>query len=276
MRYLRIAVICLFVVSLGFSAWVDLRYYSSINTDLPAISNNIELLEVSVADDESALLEGLTARDATDGDLTDQIMVAAISHFVEENVVNVKYVVFDAHHNAATLTRKVRYTDYESPRFSMSRAAVIARGSNFDVLSHVKVMDCIDGDISRQIRVINNMVNIYSAGVYPVTMEVTNSCGDVSQLTLWVTVLDKENNAAITLSQYIVYAQQGSEFDPYSYIGTVTDTAGMYLPKEKVQVKGSLDMNTPGTYRLEYSYTDTLITAQTAMTVVVESEGGAL
>lgn len=275
MRYLRLAVICLFVCSLGFFIWANLHHYSSVNMDKPSITSDTELLEVSVSDDPAALLEGLSAQDATDGDLTDQIMVASISHFIEPNVVNVKYVVFDAHHNAATLTRRVCYTDYESPRFSLESPAVFMRGSNFDLLNRIKVEDCIDGDISEQIRVITNMVNIYSAGVYPVSLEVTNSCGDISQLTLWVTVLDQENTASIALRQYIVYAQKGAAFDPYSYITSVTDSTGMNLPKENVLVKGSVDMNTPGTYRLEYSYTDALVTAQTALTVVVEGEEGA-
>ena len=152
---------------------------------------------------------------------------------------------------------------------------MITRGSNFDLLNHVKVVDCIDGDISGRIRVISNMVNIYAAGVYPVTMEVTNSCGDLSQLTLWVTVLDKENSAAIELNEYVTYVECGSTFDPNSYINKVTNTHGSFLPKEGVQVKGTLDMNTPGEYRLEYHYSDQQAEGRTTLLVVVQSREGA-
>ena len=275
MRYLRVVAILLFVISLAISAWANVRYYSDRNTDMPTISSDTELLQISVKDDSSALLQGLTAQDATDGDLTDEIMVTSISHFVEPGVVNVKYVVFDRHHNAATLTRKVQYTDYQSPQFSLTVPPVLVRGSNFDLLKQVKVIDCIDGDISSKIRVITNMVNMYTAGVYPVTLEVTNSCGDLSQLTLWVTVLEKENTATVALSRYIVYVKQGASFNPYSYISTVTDANHVSQPKENVQVKGSLDVNTPGVYRLEYSYSDEFGAGQTAMTVMVESREGA-
>lgn len=271
MRYLRMAVIGIFVLSLGFYAWANLRYYSSINTDMPAITSDTQLLKISVNDGPEALLQGLTARDDTDGDLTDQIMVASVSHLMEENTVNVKYVVFDSHNNAASFTRKVCYTDYRSPRFSLESPAVFAQGKNFDLLGRLKVIDCIDGDISSRIRVLSNMVNIYAAGVYPVALEVTNSCGDVSQLTLWVTVLNKENSAAISLEQYIVYVEQGGAFDPYSYIRGVTDANNVSLPKEAVEIKGSLDLNTPGAYQLEYLYSDQNVSGQTAMTVVVQS-----
>ena len=275
MRYLRLGVIGLFVVSLAFFAWANYRYKRGTNSDIPTISSNTDLLEISVKDGPEALLQGLTAKDKTDGDLTDEIIVASVSHFLEENTVNVKYVVFDSHNNAASLTRKVRYTDYQAPRFSLSEPAVFMRGGNFDLLSRIQVIDCIDGDISDNIRVVTNMVSIYAAGVYPVTLEVTNSCGDMSQLTLPVTVLDKENTAAIQLDQYIVYLEQGKSFDPYAHIRLVTDANNLSLPKENVQVKGSVDLNTPGTYRLEFAYSDQHVAGQTAMTVVVESREGA-
>ena len=274
MRYLRMVVLGVFVLSLGFYAWANLQYYGDRNTDIPTITSDTELLNISVNDDTQALLQGLTARDETDGDLTDQIMVASVSHFIETDTVNVKYVVFDSHNNAASLVRKVHYTDYRSPRFSLETPAVFVRGDSFDLIKRLKVEDCIDGDISSQIRVLSNTVNIYTAGVYPVVLEVTNSCGDISQLTLGVTVLEKENTAAVTLDQYIVYVEQGADFDPYSYIRSVTDANNLSLSAENVQIKGSLDMNTPGTYRLEYLYTDQNVSGQTAMTVVVESREG--
>lgn len=272
MRYLRLVVICIFVASLGFFAWANLRYYSGLNQDVPTISSDTDLLKISIHDSPDALLQGLTAKDKTDGDLTSKIIVASMSHFIEDNTVYVKYVVFDAHNNSASLTRKVCFTDYQSPRFSLNVPAVMTRGSNFDLLNRLEVIDCIDGDISDQIRVVTNMVNIYSAGVYPVTLEVTNSCGDLEQLTLMVTVLDKENTAAIQLDQYIVYVEQGSTFTPADHIQRVIDSNSLSLPVENVRINGSPDLNTPGTYQLEFTYSDENVAGQTTMTVVVESK----
>lgn len=269
MRYLRVFAVAFFVVSLVFCGWANLRSYSNRNADLPVISGGEELLEVSAKEGRQALLRGLTAQDATDGDLTDEIIIASVSHFLEPGLVSVKYVVFDNHHNAASLTRKVRFTDYESPRFSLASPAIYTSGSSFDLLSRIRAEDCIDGDISDRIRVITNMVNSYSAGVYPVTLEVTNSCGDMAQMTLWVTVLDRENTASIALKEYIVYLKQGASFDPYALVTSVTDQTGAYLSKDQVAIKGSIDTNTPGSYRLTYSYADDRVSGQTAITVVV-------
>lgn len=272
MRYLRLVVICIFVASLSFFAWANLRYYRGLNTDVPTITSDTDLLKISVNDGEDALLQGLTAKDATDGDLTDKIIVASMSHFFEEKTVHVKYVVFDSHNNSATLTRKVCFTDYQSPRFSLKAPLVLTRGSSFDLLSRLEVIDCIDGDITSQIRVISNSVNIYAAGVYPVAVEVTNSCGDLTQLTLMVTVLDQENTAAIRLKQYIVYLEEGSTFVPEDYIHSVIDGNNLSLPVENVEVKSSIDYNTPGTYQVEFAYSDENVAGKTAMTVVVEGK----
>lgn len=269
MRYLRIFSIIFLVGSLVFAGWANTRYYSNLNTDFPELTNTVELLEISVQDPPEAILQGLYAKDATDGDLTDQIMVASVSHFLEPGTVNVRYVVFDSHNNSASLTRRVHYTDYSSPVFTMDKAPVYRVGSSFDLLEHIRAEDCLDGDISDKIRVISNMVNNYSAGNYPVILEVSNSCGDTAQLSLWVNYLNKESTVSVMLHQYIVYVQQGDMFDPYRWVAAVTDQSGASLDANKLEILGNLDMNTPGSYQLVYSYADGKLTGQSAITVVV-------
>ena len=269
MRYLRIAAVLLLIASILFAVWSNNRYYSSLNTDFPAIKNSAEVLNISVQDPPEAIFQGLTATDATDGDLTDQIMVSSVSHFLEPGTVSVKYVVFDSHNNSATLTRKVHYTDYTPPVFSLEKAPIYTVGSSFDLLDHVKVTDCIDGDISHKIRVISNMVNNYSVGQYPVVLEASNSCGDTAQITLWVSYQSKAPSAFIHLHQYIVYLTAGEEFDPHRWITSVTDRDANPLNTKKVEILGNLDVNTPGTYQLVYSYSDGKFTGQSALTIVV-------
>ena len=162
MRYLRIFTAIAFVFSLLFAGWANHRYNRNLNTDYPEITSTVEVLEISVQDPPEAIYGELHAQDATDGDLTAQIMVASKSHFLEQGTVRVKYVVFDSHNNSATLSRLVRYTDYTAPVFSLEKAPVYKVGNSFDLLDHIRVEDCIDGDISDHIRVISNAVNNYS------------------------------------------------------------------------------------------------------------------
>lgn len=269
MRYLRILTAIVFVFSLLFAGWANHHYNRNLNTDHPEITSTVELLEISVQDPAEAIYRELRAQDATDGDLTAQIMVASVSHFLEPGTVRVKYVVFDSHNNSATLSRLVRYTDYKPPVFSLDKSPVYTVGSSFDLLDHIRVEDCIDGDISDHVRVISNMVNNYSVGNYPVVLEVSNSCGDTAQITLWVTYESKESTAIVKLHRYIVYVQQGQTFEPMQWFATVTDQNATALDGEKIEIQGNLDVNKPGCYRLVYSYHDGVLSGYAPLTVVV-------
>ena len=225
-------------------------------------------------DPPEALLRGLTASDKTDGDLTDQIMVASMSHFLEPGVVSVKYVAFDSHNNSTTLTRRVQYTDYQPPVFSLEKAPVYTVGKSFDLLDYIRVEDCIDGDISDRVRVISNMVNNFSAGNYPIVLEVSNSCGDTTQITLWVSYLNKESTAVVTLHRNIVYVQQGDAFDPQQWLAGVTDRNATPLDIENIEIQGNLDTGKPGCYQLTYNYDDGKLSGQSPLTVVVTERKG--
>ena len=274
MRYLRIFTAIVFVFSLLFAGWANHHYNRNLNTDYPEITSTAQLLEISVQDPPEAIFRELRAQDATDGDLTAQIMVASMSHFLEPGTVRVKYVVFDSHNNSATLTRQVRYTDYEAPVFSLEKAPVYTVGSSFDLLDHIHVEDCIDGDISDHIRVISNMVNNFSVGNYPVVLEVSNSCGDTAQITLWVTYENKESTAIVKLHRYIVYVEQGQPFEPKQWIATVTDRNATALDAENIEIQGNLDVNKPGCYQLVYSYNDGTLSGYAPLTVVVTERQG--
>lgn len=269
MRYLQIVTVIVFIISILFAGWANSRYYSNLNTDYPQITDSVEFLQISAEDPPEAIFRGLSASDATDGDLTNQIMVASVSHFLEPGTVQVKYVVFDSHNNSATLTRRIHYADYKAPEFSLEKAPIYTVGRSFDLLQHIQVQDCIDGDISNNVRVLSNMVNSYAVGNYPIVLEVSNSCGDTAQITLWVSYLSKESTAVVKLRQYIVYIQQGTEFDPQQLLEMVVDRDGIALDTANVEIQGSLDTNIPGCYQLTYSYDDGKLSGSSPLTVVI-------
>ena len=273
MRHLRLFAMVLFIGSLVFSFWTNHEYNKKQNKDMPTLTCDTQLLEISVKDGPEALMAGLTAHDKTDGDLTAHIMVASMSHFLEPGTVNVKYVVFDAHNNAATLTRQVHYTDYEPPQFSLSKAPVYLRGQNFDLLKYITATDSLDGDISSSVKLISGTVSNFAAGDYPLVFEVSNSCGQRSQVEIWVSYLEKSSGTVqITLTDHIVYAHQGTQFDPYSHILSVTGADGTDLEKQNITVEGNLDTGTPGCSPLIYTYADGTAEGQTRLTVVVTGQ----
>lgn len=272
MRYLRLASILIFIASLLFAVLSNIYYYSKRNSDRPVITSDTALLKISTADGGEGLLQGLKAYDATDGDITEKIMVASVSHFIAENTANVKYVVFDAHNNSATLTRKVEYTDYKAPVFKLLKSPVYTKGDRFDLSDYVKAQDCVDGDITDKIRVISNNVSNYSAGTYPIIFEVSNSFGDKAQLEVMVTYLDSKSTVSIKLHEYAVYINKGDSFNPQEWLASVTDENNNVLDKEKVSVLGNLDTNTEGSYQLNYSYDDGSKKGMASLTVIVKGD----
>lgn len=269
MRYLRIFAVVIFVISLLFAFWANARYHNNTNQDFPVLHNPYPELTLSVNDPPEALLQGLTAEDATDGDITHRIMVASTSHFLEKNTISVKYVVFDSHNNSATTTRRIIYSDYQGPRFSLSKSPVYTRGEPFDLLDHLTATDDLDGDITDRIRVITNAVSNYNTGMYPFIVKVSNSCGDTQQLTIWVSYKDKPNTVQIDLHQHILYINQGDDFEPKDWIASVYDDQNQPLEIDNIRIKGNLDPQTPGCYQMLYTYNDGTLEGESDMIVVV-------
>ena len=274
MRILRVTAVLLCVASLVFCGWATHTYRQKQNSDIPSLISDCEMLEISVKDNKEALLQGLTAYDKTDGDLSDQILIASTSHFIEPGVVKVKYVVFDAHNNSATLTRKVKYTDYTAPRFALDTAPVYVKGTGFDLLRYIEVEDCLDGDISDHVRILSSAVSNYTTGTFPLVLSVSNSCGDTSQVELMVTYAEKADlTADIRLKQYLLYMTEGEEFDPYAQLTYAAQPGGQPIPFDRIEVGGALDSNTAGTYHLTYSIADGNVRGQANLTVIVEKAG---
>lgn len=271
MRILRIAAILFFVASLVVSIGASVINASRTDSTVPVIENTIDVLEISVESGKEALFSGLTAYDEKDGDLTENILIARTSRMDEVHACQVKYVVFDSNNNSAVLTRTVRYTDYESPKFALSAPLVYRVGENIRFLDRVTATDSLSGDISSKIKVTSSNVSNYQTGTYPVKVEVSNNYGDTVTLQLNVIVSEDANSGPdITLSEYLVYVKRGETFNPRSYIRSVYDTDGSVLSTARVSISGSVDTETEGCYQLTYSAdSGDGETGRTYLTVVV-------
>lgn len=235
----------------------------------PVLTCGSEVLEISVADDDSILLTGVTATDARDGDITDRVMVSGVSRLIGDDTAKVTYVVFDSDQNMATGTRLIRYTDYQLPRFSLEEPLVYAAWENVQLLDRLHAWDVIDGDITELIRV-SYLNNFDAAGLRTIDVQATNSMGDTAWLTLPVLLVnDYESWIDVELNTYLVYVEQGSRFIAGNYLtGASVDGAAISL--DNVTISGEVDVNTPGTYMIEYTCSYTGRSGTAVLTVVVE------
>lgn len=259
MRITKIIVGILFVVSLGMGIGYFAYAKNNIDDTYPQITSDIDILEISTDTSEMDLLQGLTAYDEKDGDLTPHIMVGNISKFIEKGVSNVEYVVYDRDGHANKLTRKVRYTDYRSPEFTFTQELKFPAGKTVSILSYIQASDMLDGDITNKIRLVSSSLSTSAAGIYDITVQVTNSRGDTSAAQLKVEMSSTSSSAyspKIQLSQYILYCDPQEQIDPLSYITEVTDAEGRTMDKNKVKIESDLDTSEPGIYFINYSIPD--------------------
>lgn len=291
MRRLRIAIIVLFVLSgISFAGYNVVSRLAEDHTP-PEISCDSDTVSVSVEDEDidQELLEGVTAKDNKDGDLTDAVRVSSMSNFTEPGKRTITYAVFDKAGQAATLTRTLEYTDYTSPQIQLSAPLrySLEEMSDVSLTENMSVDDCLDGDLTSQIRATyNDSIYIQQPGDYTVTVQVSNSAGDTCSVPLTLTVTDSSDSNERdkyypVLSQYIVYTNVGEQVDLASlvvglerngseYLFTDPDAASLPGGRENVSVSGDVDYGTAGTYNVDYQFTSEAgVTATTKLAVVV-------
>lgn len=266
MRTLKtILIICLVLVTAAFAAG---QVYSRVVTDTvpPVITLDSDSITVSVEDGRDALLRGVTASDAKDGDLTGQIIVSGVSKLISNNTAKVSYMVFDKAGNMASATRYVVYSDYHRPRFMLITPLVYSLGETVSITGRLQAQDAVDGDITSSIRVLSSDIISSTEGVYNLTLQVINSLGDTAQVTLPVTIrAEADGDSAVKLRRYLVYVDLGDNFEPRNYIESVS--AGSV---SDVRIDSNVDTQSAGCYLVTYTVTSGGRSSSALMTVVVE------
>ena len=304
-RILCTLVLIASVAAFGLFNW---NYYKKKDTLGPVINMDSSDIVVSVNDPQSQVMAGVTATDSKDGDVTALMLIENLSEFVEENTRIVSYAAFDKDNHVSKAQRRMTYSDYVPPHFSLSapmRFPVTSGSVNY--LKNISAWDCLDGDISGQITfTAGSVINTDTASDYKVILEVTNSAGDTVQLPVTITVYDSMlANAAptIELSDYLIYTGIGQKLEPLDYITRViyhnteyelTDEEGTFavntedwsnwakkefaerepaVNRERFQINDMVNYQVPGTYEIIYELTDLEgNTGRVILTVVVEEQ----
>ncbi|HIS26165.1 MAG TPA: hypothetical protein IAA57_04565 [Candidatus Pullilachnospira intestinigallinarum] len=253
MKYIRIAVIVLLACSLEIYGAGVVRERANRDPSMPVITSDRQVLEISTAYQEEDLLAGLTAYDEEDGDLTDQILVGEFSQFVEKGLANLSYVVFDSANQPASFSRQVRFTDYRSPILTLTEPLVFSRGETENTASRIGAQDVLDGDISSLVTETDSTVDYQTPGAYTVSVEVSNSFGDVEAQTLPVHVTEAGSRELdIQLTEPLVYLTPGEAFDPYAYLAGLLDASGETLDASLVEAESGVDPAAEGCYEVHY------------------------
>lgn len=284
LRRTKVFVILFFLISVG--VWKGYDIYAGLQTDnsQPVITLASESVTVSVKDGESAILEGVTAEDAGDGNLTDKIFIESRRNFIEKGKFNVTYAVADSDNHVARATREVIYSDYVSPQFELTEPLEFpntkSAQEDIDIAANLSAHDVIDGDISNKIRISGEYtMNSHTIGDYPMEFVVMNSMGDT--VTLPVTVKIYESSASplpkINLKKYLLNVPVGTKVDLDSMVESIEYRGVTYIKEEdgafysgdynsngeaimipagRISYSGQVDFREPGVYEITYTYSD--------------------
>ena len=233
----------------------------------PSLTCSSDTLDISVNDfNEETLLQGITAQDQQDGDITGHILVSGISKMVN-HTVRVTYVVFDSDHNMASLVRSVHFTDYVSPKFQLREPLSYSVDDSIALLDRLWVEDVIDGDITGSIR-ISDPAATDIADIFTIDFQVTNSMGDTVRQTLPILRTELTQRGKIVLDTYLLYLDRDARFNAKDHLVRL-ETGRETQEVSAVKISGTVDTSTPGTYHVHYSYYQDGYNLLTILTVVV-------
>ena len=276
--------LCLVVILLCVYLFVWFLRNQQVDTTPPEIRFAEGQLEVSVGDPQSALLQGVTAQDQVDGDVTASVVVAEVRLLHSDGTIQVTYAAFDHTGTATRAVRTARYTDYESPRFRLNRSMTFAANATIDLFKEVMAQDQLDGDISHRVRITSlDGQTVTALGLHLVQLRVSNSLGETVELEIPVEVYPAGSyGATLNLTDYLIYVPAGRQLSAESYLdsfevsGRTTSLAdglpeGFYL-----EMNSNVQPGVPGVYAVEYRVTqqsqsgNNSVTGYAKLIVVVE------
>ncbi|WP_239257306.1 immunoglobulin-like domain-containing protein [Listeria ilorinensis] len=192
----------------------------------------------------------MTASDKEDGDLTAKLKVL-------DNPVNtkvpgtyeVKYQVTDSDDNTTTFTKTVIVT--EAPVIAGVKEIRVNPNSTFDPMREMTASDKEDGDLTAQLKVLDNPVNTKVPGTYEVKYQVTDSDGNTATFTKTVIVTE----APVIAGVKEIRVNPNSTFDPFDKM-TASDKEDGDLTAALKVLTNDVNTKVPGTYHVTYQVTD--------------------
>lgn len=194
-----------------------------LGQDRKAPEITVEDTEISYTEggDYEELLEGVTAEDNIDGDLTDQVFVDKIIQTGEDTGI-VYYGVMDKHHNVGTARRTITYH--------------LSEDGDEAVTEQTEEAEEVDGEEEEAAG------QEEAAQTEPKEEETLQPDGTRPALALTST----ETTIAV-----------GTAFDPMSVVKDAVDDVdtkdSLY---QRISANGTYDTNVPGTYTIQYFVTD--------------------
>ena len=285
LRKTRIFVVIFFIISVLLFGGYTLIRAVTVDRTLPIIEMDSDEVTISVKGGDAAILEGIKASDEKDGDITGNLFVESKSTFIEKGIFKATIAVADSDNHVTKVERKVTYSDYRSPQFTLTEPLKFLttreNRDDLNIAESLRANDVVDGDISNKIKISSEYsINGYTTGDSHMEFIVTNSMGDTSKLPVTVNIysaLEENGLPEIILSNYLINTPVGEGADIAALIEQIEydnetfrrgedgnlyngefDAEGnpIMFDWSAIQIDTDADWNTPGVYEVKITFTD--------------------
>ena len=257
----------------------------TVDRTLPIIEMDSDEVTISVKGGDAAILEGIKASDEKDGDITGNLFVESKSTFIEKGIFKATIAVADSDNHVTKVERKVTYSDYRSPQFTLTEPLKFLttreNRDDLNIAESLRANDVVDGNISNKIKISSEYsINGYTPGDSHMEFIVTNSMGDTSKLPVTVNIysaLEESGLPEIILSNYLINTPVGAGADIEALIEQIEyhndtfrrgedgnlyngefDAEGnpIMFDWSAIQIDTDVDWNTQGVYEVKITFTD--------------------
>lgn len=195
---------------------------------------------------------GVKATDNVDGNLTKAIKVSGKVNLKKAGKYKLTYSVSDKAKNSFSVSRVITVKkDSVKPVISGISNKSVNIGTPFNPKIGITAADNIDGNLTQKIN-INGVVDVNRVGEYTITYSVKDSSGNIATANRIITVKDLVKPVISGVTDITIHT--GETFSPLEGVKATDNVDGDLTAG--IEVKGTVDVNTPGSYTLTYSVTD--------------------
>ena len=284
MKTIKIGLIGLLILLIACQAIITFRSHGN-SDNAPVITFDGDEKQIFCQYTKEELLEGVSAYDDEDGDLTEKILIGGFSDFTERGVSSLEYAVYDKDGNIATINRKVVFSNYVPPKIKLLAPCVFkATNNDYDfpsLPSYLEGWDIIDGNITKHMLINSTDIKFSEPGKYTAAVYLKNSFGDEVNIELPIHIIDPGiSGYSIEFTEEpLIYTNKGDAVKPEKYIKAIrNEYTNEIIPDNEYELTINSNVNTSkdGIYEIHFSATspDKSLRGETWMTVVVGDYGG--
>ena len=256
--YLTIAAVLLGVLSV--------YVYVTKDHTAPVITVSGNPMSYREGDDTSILLDGVTAYDNRDGDISDRVRIYDIAVLDNGYEAVVTYAVYDDSNNIGKASRQIGYVAGRQDVIEEITETQVQGETVSPAVIEETAVSVSDDDADTDNEDADDTVNPEDNG--------GDNDNDAATVPEDNDNTNTDNEAPVmTLSSHEVHVTAGGDFNPMNYIQSATDdTDGRDDLYKNIHLDGVYDITTAGTYTLTYYCVDTAghLSNKETLTLVVE------